>query len=94
MKKKKFLTMNDSLQKMTVATNILQLAVLVLGVGAVFFTFGSRDQQLQEATSEITELRGIAEDLVKAQVFSSAKDSEHDRILEQLSIRLSRLESK
>jgi len=86
--------MNESLQKLTVATNILQLAVLVLGVGAVFFTFGARDQQLQGATSEITELREIAEELVKAQVLSSAKDSEHDRIIEQINIRLSRLEFK
>lgn len=86
--------MSDSCQRVSAVTNVLQLAVLVVGVGGVFFTIGVRDAALEVATTDITELKEISSDLVKAQVLSSAKDGEHDRILEDILRRLDRLEDR
>jgi hypothetical protein len=86
--------MNDENYKtVSAVTGILQLVVLVLGVGGIFFAFGSRDALLNDAIQEISELKSISSDLVKAQVFSQAKDGEHDRILEDILRRLDRLET-
>jgi len=75
-------------------TGVLQLAVLIVGVGGVFFTIGVRDAALDDALSEVSELKSISSDLVKAQVLSSAKNSEHDRMLTDILRRLERLETK
>lgn len=80
-------------QRVSAVTGVLQLVVLCLGVGGIFFTIGLRDAALEEATSEISELKGISSDLVKAQVLSQAKDGEHDRILQDILRRIDRLET-
>ena len=87
--------MNDeSYKTVSAVTGILQLVVLVLGVGGIFFAFGTRDALLNDAIQEISQLKSISSDLVKAQVLSSAKDGEHDRILQDILRRLDRLEDK
>lgn len=81
-------------QRVSAVTGVLQLVVLVIGVGGIFFTIGSRDAALQEATNEISDLKDISADLVKAQILSQAKDSEHDRLLQDIVRRLERIESR
>lgn len=84
--------MSDSCQRVSAITNVLQLVVLVLGVGGLFYTIGQRDNTLAMVASEVSDLKSISSDLVKAQVLSSAKDGEHDRILQDILRRLDRLE--
>ena len=85
---------DTSCQRVSAVTGVLQLAVLIVGVGGVFFTIGVRDAALDDALSEVSELKSISSDLVKAQVLSSAKNSEHDRMLTDILRRLERLETK
>ena len=84
--------MSDSCQKVSAVTGILQQVVLVVGVGGLFFTVGQREAALANVQQEVSDLKGISSDLVKAQVLSSAKDGEHDRILQDILRRLDRLE--
>jgi len=85
---------DTSCQRVSAVTGVLQLAVLIIGVGGVFFTIGVRDAALEDAVAEVSELKSISSDLVKAQVLSSAKDGEHDRILNDILRRLERLETQ
>ena len=78
--------------KINAVTGVLQLIVLILGVAAIFMMIGSKDAQLQEAISDIDKLQTITADLVKAQVYSSAKDGEYDRVLQDILRRVDRLE--
>ena len=84
--------MSDSCQRVSAITNVLQLVVLVLGVGGLFFTVGQREAALDNVQQEVSDLKSISSDLVKAQVLSSAKDGEHDRVLRDILRRLDRLE--
>ena len=72
--------------------NGLQLLVLIIGVAAIFMTIGRRDQQLNDAVLDLNKLGDIVHELVKAQVVGATKDGEHDRILSDLSTRISALE--
>ena len=83
---------DESARSITAITSLLQLIVLCIAVGSVFFTFGVRDEALNNALEEISELKSISSDLVKAQVLSQAKDGEHDRMLDDILRRLDRLE--
>ncbi|MBV72506.1 MAG: hypothetical protein CMH52_14370 [Myxococcales bacterium] len=76
----------------TAVTGILQLLVLTAAVGGIFFTFGSKEEILNDAIEEISDLKSISSDLVKAQVLSQAKDGEHGRMLEDILRRLAKLE--
>ena len=85
--------MNDqSCQRVSALTGVLQLVVLIVGVGGLFFTVGQREAALNNVQQEVSDLKSISSDLVKAQVLSSAKDGEHDRILQDILRRLDRLE--
>lgn len=84
--------MTESCQRVSAITNVLQLVVLVLGVGGLFYAIGQKDNTLEMVASEVSDLKGISSDLVKAQVLSSAKDGEHDRILQDILQRLDRLD--
>lgn len=87
--------MNDhSCQRVSAVTGVLQLVVLVLGVGGLFFTVGQREAALDNVQQEVSDLKSISSDLVKAQVLSSAKDGEHDRVLRDILRRLDRLEQE
>jgi chaperonin cofactor prefoldin len=74
--------------------NFLQLVVLIVTVAAVFMSLGRRDEQLNSATRNLNELEKIVLDLVKSQVAGVTKDSEHDRVLSDLKVRINRLELK
>lgn len=84
--------MSSESLKISNVTGILQLVVLIIGVGGIFFTFGTREEVLNSLESDVSELRAISSDLVKAQVLSQAKDGEHDRMLQDILVRLARLE--
>ena len=84
--------MTESCQRVSAITNILQLVVLVLGVGGLFYAIGQKESTLAMVASEVSDLKSISSDLVKAQVLSSAKDGEHDRILQDILQRLDRLD--
>ena len=84
--------MTESCQRVSAITNVLQLVVLVLGVGGLFYAIGQKGNTLEMVASEVSDLKGISSDLVKAQVLSSAKDGEHDRILQDILQRLDRLD--
>tara|TARA_R100001086_G_scaffold245909_2_gene177458 strand:- start:815 stop:1078 length:264 start_codon:yes stop_codon:yes gene_type:complete len=87
--------MNDtSSQRISAVTNVLQLAVLVVGAGGVFFALGGRDEVIKDAVHEISELKSISSDLVKAQVLSQAKNGEQDRMLADILRRLERIEER
>tara|TARA_R110002051_G_C8591593_1_gene478883 strand:+ start:585 stop:878 length:294 start_codon:yes stop_codon:yes gene_type:complete len=78
--------------KVNAITGVLQLIVLILGVAAIFMMIGSKDAQLKESISDIDKLQAITADLVKAQVYSGAKDGEYDRLLQDILRRIYRLE--
>ena len=85
---------DHSCQRVSAVTGVLQLVVLVLGVGGLFFTVGQREAALNDVQQEVSDLKSISSDLVKAQVLSSAKDGEHDRLLRDILRRLERLEQE
>lgn len=73
---------------------LLQLIVLILGVGGVFMHIGSRDTQLQNNTKDIEEIKGIAQDLLETQITSTANDARLFESLEALKSRVALLERK
>ena len=49
----------------------LQVAALLIGIGAVVMAVGRRDQLLANHDLQITELKSVASDLVRAQLTSA-----------------------
>jgi len=80
--------------QMQMAISVLQLVVLVIGVGGVFVTLGRKDAILERQDRDLTELRQISMDLVKAQVLGATNDSRHHDAIGALGIRLERLEQR
>jgi len=76
------------------AISLMQLFVLVVGVAGVFVTLGRKDAILERQDRDISELRGIAQDLVKAQVLGAANDQRHHEALQAVGVRLDRLEAR
>lgn len=76
------------------AISIFQLFVLIAGVGGVFMTIGRRDELLARQDRDVTELRAIAGDLVKAQVLGAANDQKHAEAIAAIGHRLDRLEAR
>ena len=76
----------------SVVVQFLQLATLVIGVAGIFLTVGRKDARLETNTKEISELRGIASDLVRASVESTGTNRDQDRQLDDLRARIARLE--
>ena len=72
--------------------NLLQSLVLLTTVGAVFMSVGMSKQTLDQNSMSIEELRGIASDLVRAQVLSAANDEKHVGMIQDISRRLEKLE--
>lgn len=83
-------------QQTTLGTviSVVQLVVLVVAVGGVFQTIGRKDAILERQDRDLTELRGIIGDLVKAQVLGAANDSRHSEALTSLATRIDRLEAR
>jgi len=74
--------------------SVVQLVVLVVGVGGIFQTMGRKDAILERQDRDLTELRAIVGDLVKAQVLGAANDSKHGETLTSIAVRLDRLEGR
>ena len=70
----------------------LQLVTLVIGVAGLFLTVGRRDARLETNTVEIDDLRDIASDLVKASIEATTTNREQDRQLDDLRIRIHKME--
>ena len=71
----------------------LQTIVLTATAAGIFLNIGRRDQEIQNNSSDIAELREISQDLVKSQVLSEANDSNHANTMAELRRRIERLES-
>ena len=85
---------NDNSLRISAITNILQLVVLIIAVASLFTYLGRRDTLITEATNDISELKSITTDMLKATVLGQAKDMEHERIYKDILRRLDRLETK
>lgn len=71
-----------------------QLIVLGIGVSAFFIDIGKRQQILEKTNQDLTELKVIVQDLVKAQIQVSSNDAKHQIMLEDLRQRVIELERK
>lgn len=76
------------------AISLLQLVTLIIGVAGVFVTLGRKDAILERQDRDISELRAIAQELVKSQVLGAANDQKHGEALQAVGTRLDRLESR
>jgi len=85
---------SDNSLRISAITNILQLVVLIIAVASLFTYLGRRDTLITEATNDISELKSITTDMLKATVLGQAKDMEHERIYKDILRRLDRLETK
>lgn len=72
----------------------LQLLVLVFGVAGFFIDIGKRSQLLDKTNQDLSELKIIVQDLVKAQISSSTNDATHKVILDDLKLRVMELEKR
>ena len=86
------MTTTDRANNIQAVTGVLQLLVLILGVGGLFFTIGTRDEALNNATEEISELKSISTDLVAAQAISQTQNARHGQMLIDILRRIERLE--
>ena len=71
-----------------------QLIVLAIGVGGFFVDLGKRSQILDKTTQDLSELRLIVQDLVKAQIQVSSNDAAHRTMLDDLKARVVELERR
>jgi hypothetical protein len=71
-----------------------QLVVLAIGVGGFFIDIGKRSQLLDKTNQDLTELKTIVQDLVKAQIQVSANDATHKAMLDDLKQRVVELERR
>ena len=73
---------------------ILQTIVLTATAAGLFLSVGRRAQEISAHSGQISELREITMDLVKAQVLGQANDNSHMRVLDELKRRIERLENE
>ena len=71
----------------------LQLITLVVGLTVVGSMLGSRDATLQRATSDISELSRITQDLASIAVRNETTNAVHSKMLDDIQDRISLLES-
>jgi len=71
-----------------------QLIVLSLGVGGFFIDIGKRSQLLDKTNQDLSELKVIVQDLVKAQIQVSSNDATHKAMLDDLKARVVELERR
>ena len=86
------MTTTDRAINIQAVTGVLQLLVLILGVGGLFFTIGTRDEMLKDATEEISDLKSISTDLLAAQALSQTQNAKHGQMLIDILRRIDRLE--
>ena len=75
------------------AVNLFQAVILFATVAGVFMSIGAARNLLDQNSRSIDDLKGITTDLVKSQVLSSSNDQQHQRMLDDISRRLDRLEN-
>lgn len=92
MKKKKKMTKTINQIQFQSLIGCLQLVTLLIGVASVFSALGQRDQVITHTSENLSEMSGIVQELVKSQVQGATKDNEHDRVLDDLRIRIYNLE--
>lgn len=71
-----------------------QLAVFSIGVIGFFIDIGKRQQILDKTNQDLTELKVIVQDLVKAQIQISSNDARHQTMLDDLRQRVIELERR
>ena len=71
---------------------MLQLLVLLAGIGAIVMGIGRKDQTLARVDKGLSDLHGISKDLVKSVVSLSTTSKHHDQQLAEISRRLEHLE--
>lgn len=71
-----------------------QLFVLAAGVGGFFIDIGKRSQLIDKTDKDLSELKIIVQDLVKAQIQISSNDARHGAMLDDLKQRVIELERK
>jgi hypothetical protein len=81
-------------QTVQVVIQALQLITLLVGVASVFLVVGRKDERLNQNTAEISELRDIAQDLVRTSVEATSTNRDQDRQLNDLRARLMTLENQ
>jgi 23S rRNA U2552 (ribose-2'-O)-methylase RlmE/FtsJ len=73
---------------------MLQLAVLIIGVAGIFLTIGRRDQILENNQTQVSDLRLICSDLARVVGSLSISDASQTEQLRSIDARLNRLETK
>ena len=73
---------------------LAQLLVIAAGVFGFFIDIGKRSQLIDKTDKDLTELKVIVQDLVKAQIQVSSNDARHSAMLEDLRQRVIELERK
>lgn len=71
-----------------------QFIVLSIGIIGFIIDIGKRSEQLDRTVKDLTELKEIVQDLVKAQIQVSSNDARHSVMIEDLKQRVIMLESK
>ena len=71
----------------------LQTGLLLAAVAGMFMKVGRQTHQLELNSVDIKALTGVSTDLLKFQVLSTAKDQELERRLNEMLVRLDRLEN-
>ncbi len=73
--------------------SLFQLFVVIVGVAGVFVYLGERNSQIGRNATDIDELKSIVTDLVKAQIAATTNLTNCQRMIDDLSRRIERLEA-
>jgi len=73
---------------------LAQLLVIAAGVFGFFIDIGKRSQLIDKTDKDLSELKTIVQDLVKAQIQISSNDAKHGAMLDDLKQRVIELERK
>ena len=71
----------------------VQVGVFAVGLGGLAVSIGRKDATIEQHSSQLSELKGITTDLVKAQLSLSGNDQVLSQRLHDLERRLASLES-
>jgi hypothetical protein len=83
-----------SAEKPSNLLGVMQLATMIIGIGAVLVNLGSKGEQLVQAKTDISELAEVVNDLARAQASAAVADATHSKTLEDIQRRLENLERK
>ena len=83
-----------SAEKQSNVIGVMQIATMLIGIGAVLLNLGSKGEQLVQAKTDISELAAVVNDLARAQASAAVADATHSKTLEDIQRRLENLERK